>query len=232
MKIITRTVAIVFGVIFTLGGCSSITGQTQQSVSVETLNDKGPITGALCDLSNDKGKWFITTPGSVVIGKSNENLAVICKKDGTDPGLASVVSQTGAGMVGNVGLALLIPIVGIVGAIMDHSSGAVYQYPTSLKILMGQTITIDTPAQTPTANATTKTPTPTGTGTLTQITITADGVEQTTGVARNTSGSTAPVATPSVSNSVTMGAARDQCIELGIKQQTDEFGQCVLRLSK
>ena len=232
MKTITRTVAIVLGVIFTLSGCSSITGQNQQSVSVETLTEKGPITGALCDLSNDKGKWFVTTPGSVVIGKSNENLAVICRKDGTEPGLASVVSQTGPGMVGNVGMALLIPIVGIIGAIMDHSSGAVYQYPTSLKILMGQTITIETPAQKPTANATTKTPTPTGTGTLTQITITDEGVEQTTVVVKSASGSPEPATTPSISTSISMGAAKDRCIELGIKQQTDEFGQCVLRLSK
>ena len=127
-----------------LNGCSSITGQNQQSVSVEANTEKGALSGALCELSNNKGKWFTTTPGSVVIGKSNENLSVICKKEGLEPGLATVVSQTGAGMAGNVGMALLVPIVGIIGAIVDHNSGAVYHYPTSLTITMGKNITIDT----------------------------------------------------------------------------------------
>ena len=53
---------------------------------------------------------------------------VICKKDGHETGMANVVSAAGGSVAGNVGLALLIPIVGIVGAIVDHSSGATYKY--------------------------------------------------------------------------------------------------------
>ena len=106
--------------------------QTREQAGVE-------VVGASCELSNDVGKWFVTTPGSVSIHKSNKDLQVSCKKSGFEPGRAAVVSDTKAAMFGNIILG------GGIGAIIDHNSGAAYEYPTVIEIFMGSFSIIKTP---------------------------------------------------------------------------------------
>jgi hypothetical protein len=119
-------------------GCASITGTTNQSVSVQTLEEGGrELSGAVCELSNNKGKWFITTPGSTVITRSNDDMQVLCNKAGLEPGRASVVSATKGSMWGN------IVFGGGIGAIVDHNSGAAYEYPTFFQVKMGMTTRIE-----------------------------------------------------------------------------------------
>jgi len=114
-----------------LSGCASVTGTTGQSVSVETRQQAQQVSGASCELSNSKGKWFVTTPGSVQIRRSNDELIVICTKEGFEPGRANVASETKGSMFGNILLG------GGIGAIVDHNSGAAYEYPTLIQIMMG-----------------------------------------------------------------------------------------------
>lgn len=131
--------------LFILAGCASITGTTGQSVSVETrLKDK-QVAGAACELTNSRGKWYVTTPGSTQIRRSNEDLIVLCTKEGMESGRASVISDTKGSMFGN------IIFGGGIGAIVDHSNGSAYEYPTLIQIMMGETVTIGTP---PEANST------------------------------------------------------------------------------
>jgi len=119
-------------------GCASITGTTIQSVSVQTLGKDGKeASGCNCELSNKRGKWYVVSPGSVTISRSNDDLMVICTKDGLEPGRASVVSWTKGSMFGN------IIFGGVVGAVIDHSDGSAYEYPTFFQVKMGGTITID-----------------------------------------------------------------------------------------
>lgn len=115
-----------------LGGCASITGQSTQPLSVQALSDEGEVVGAACELENSKGKWFVTTPGSTVIGKASDDLNVMCKKTGYDIGRASLTSKAGAGMWGNVLLG------GGIGAIVDHNSGAAYNYPPIISVKMSK----------------------------------------------------------------------------------------------
>ena len=160
-------------------GCASITGSSDQTISIQTFAQTKMLQGVVCEIENDKGKWFVTTPGTVQIDRSNEDLVVICKKDGHDTGMANVVSGAGASVAGNVGLALLIPIVGIVGAIVDHSSGATYKYPTNVQVYMGQSVTVqDTPPTDGTTNNATNQAQaqPAGPPKTERFTITADGV--------------------------------------------------------
>ena len=101
VNVLRFTLAIFSGLAaLALTGCASITGSSQQSLSVETRDSAASVTGVTCELSNDKGKWFLNTPGSAYVQKSSENLNVLCKKDGLSPGQASVASTTKAGMVG------------------------------------------------------------------------------------------------------------------------------------
>src|SRR5688572_20246330 len=84
-------------------GCASMTGSTAQSVSVQTRDPAGKeVTGANCELANNKGKWFVTTPGSATIVRSNDDMHVLCNKTGQEPGRASVVSATKGAMFGNI----------------------------------------------------------------------------------------------------------------------------------
>ena len=114
-----------------LSGCASVTGTTGQSVSVETRQQAQQVSGANCELTNSKGKWFVSTPGSVQIRRSNDDLIVICTKEGLEPGRATVSSETKGSMFGNILLG------GGIGAIVDHNTGAAYEYPTLIQIMMG-----------------------------------------------------------------------------------------------
>lgn len=90
------------------------------------------MVGATCELANKKGKWFVTTPGSVGISRSNDDMQVNCTKDGYAPGRQGVVSDTKGMMFGN------IIFGGGIGAIVDHNSGAAYEYPASVQIVMSR----------------------------------------------------------------------------------------------
>lgn len=124
--------ALVVGIPLFLTGCASVTGSSTQSVSVQARENAGiEVVGASCELSNNKGKWFVTTPGSVSINSSNDDLQVLCKKEQLGNGRASVVSDTKGSMFGN------ILFGGGIGAIVDHKTGAAYEYPTVIEIMMG-----------------------------------------------------------------------------------------------
>jgi hypothetical protein len=124
----------------TLIGCASVTGTTGQSVSVETLSKSGVnVSGASCELSNSKGKFFVNTPGTVPIRRSNDDMSVVCRKDGIEPGIATVVSETKGMMFGNILLG------GGIGALVDHNTGAAYEYPSLIQVMMGTTTKIEAP---------------------------------------------------------------------------------------
>ena len=125
-------IAVCVSAMFT--GCSTISGSgTSQSISVQTFAADGQdVDGAKCDMTNDEGTWFLTTPGSTIVHRSNKDLQVICKKPGVDVGTANVVSRTKGNMFGN------ILFGGGIGAVIDHNNGSAYEYPALIKIFMGR----------------------------------------------------------------------------------------------
>lgn len=124
-------------------GCASVTGSSNQSVSVQARQQSGvEVRGASCELTNDEGKWFVITPGSIMIHRSNKSLDVECKKDGFSPGATSIESSTKAAMWGN------IIIGGVVGAVVDHNTGAAYEYPTQIRVVMASLVAMINPDRT------------------------------------------------------------------------------------
>lgn len=122
-----------------LAGCASVTGSSTQNISIQTRAPDGKeVKEAQCDLINKRGTYFLTTPGTIMISRSNDDLTVTCRKDGFDNGRAGVVSNTKGSMFGNILLG------GGIGAIVDHNSGAAYEYPTFVQVVMGSNITIGT----------------------------------------------------------------------------------------
>jgi hypothetical protein len=123
-----------------LTGCASIVSGTSQVVSVETLHSSGNVAGATCKLENDKGVYYVTTPGTVTVHRTYGDMNVKCEKPGFDPGLATVKSSTKGVMAGN------IVFGGFIGAGVDAASGAAYDYPALFQVMMGQQQTLHAPA--------------------------------------------------------------------------------------
>lgn len=137
-----KRIALICAALSILSGCASVTGSPNQSMSVETHEQSGKqVSGAACELTNNKGKWFVTTPGSVMIHRSNDDIQVLCNKDGYESGRAAVVSDTKGSMFGNIILG------GGIGAIIDHNNGSAYEYPALIQVLMGAFTKIEAPKQ-------------------------------------------------------------------------------------
>lgn len=118
---------------FIIVGCATVTGGgNSQSVSVNTVNEYGKtVDGASCNINNDKGNWKLTSPGQVTITKSNKAIIVRCEKTPSLPGTATVESSARGALFGN------IIAGGLIGAAIDHSSGAGYEYPESINVFLG-----------------------------------------------------------------------------------------------
>ena len=84
-------------------GCASEVKQAtpepiklKQSVTIDARDQKGmSLVNANCSLSNDRGSWTLTSPGSVLVTHSLSPLSVSCVKDNL-AGLAVVTSGTQA----------------------------------------------------------------------------------------------------------------------------------------
>lgn len=110
-----------------LPGCASIVSGQTQVLSVQTPG----CEAARCELSNDKGKWFVSsTPGTVTVNRSYNNLQVLCSKDGVEAEPASFASTTKGMAFGN------ILFGGVIGAGVDIHNGAAYDYPQLLSVPM------------------------------------------------------------------------------------------------
>lgn len=114
-----------------LTGCASISGEKLQPVSVVTVHDSKEVAGIGCTLTNDAGSWFLTSPASVIVRKSTGDLAIDCKKD-RYAGNANVVSKSNGAVWGN------ILIGGGIGYIIDRNTGAGFDYPASVTIVLRQ----------------------------------------------------------------------------------------------
>lgn len=111
-----------------LGGCASIIDGSSQSLSVKAISDAGDVAGAQCTLTNDKGQWYVTTPGTVTVHRSYDDLNVRCAEAGYLPNVGSVPSSTKGLAFGN------ILFGGLIGAGVDMGTGAAYDYPSPIII--------------------------------------------------------------------------------------------------
>ena len=113
-----------------LAGCASLTESTQQNVLVQTVLDHREIGGVGCVLYNDVGKWFVTTPARVTLRKSAGALRIDCAKDGTAWAYEKVDPKVNGNLWGNVVL------TAGVGYFIDKNTGAGYDYPSTLTVVM------------------------------------------------------------------------------------------------
>lgn len=114
----------------TLSACATLSENTEQSVLVQTVLDHRQIAGVGCVLSNDVGKWFVTTPARISLRKSASPLRIDCKQEGTGWAYEKVDSKVNSSLWGN-----LVLTAGV-GYFVDKNTGAGYEYPAVLTVLM------------------------------------------------------------------------------------------------
>jgi hypothetical protein len=68
--------------------------RTYEHVSVTVSDEKGPVSGVQCTLSNDKGSWNVTAPDDASIRRSKGDLTVTCQKSGYDTVTGTLAAGT------------------------------------------------------------------------------------------------------------------------------------------
>ena len=121
-------------------GCASIVSGSNQVISVESLHQGKQVTGATCQLNNGKGTFYVTTPGTVTVSRAYDNMNVKCEKEGLPTGMTTVKSNTKGMAFGN------ILFGGFIGAAVDAGTGAAYDYPTLITVMMGEITNLLLPA--------------------------------------------------------------------------------------
>ncbi len=117
-----------------VGGCATISESNQQVLEVRTIQDNREIGGAGCVLTNDVGRWFVTSPGRVTVKKSAGNLWIDCRRGAGSVGQDMVASRANASAT--VGNAVLTAGLGY---LLDKRTGAGFDYPETLTVLMSGT---------------------------------------------------------------------------------------------
>jgi hypothetical protein len=108
------------------GACATIIDGTKQDILVETPN----VPAARCTLSNESGSWTVpSTPGSVEVKRTKENLQVACAANGAT-GEAELKSGLNNWVFGN------ILAGGVIGLGVDMGSGGWNEYPESVAVPM------------------------------------------------------------------------------------------------
>jgi len=132
-------------------GCASVMDGAEQPVTVETA----PEAGAACDVSNERGSWSLTSPGTVVIKKSASVLQIKCRK----PGYLEAKQYAAARMSDKALVGAMLPYVGLLDAAVDGSTGAAQSYPSTYTLVL-KPVPASPPVQAPTAQAPTAAPPP------------------------------------------------------------------------
>lgn len=116
-----------FAILMAASGCASIVEGTDQTVTVQT-----DPSGATCELERDGENVAVVspTPGSVVLGKSKDDVSVICEKEGYQKTASSLRSEFEGMTFGN------ILFGGLVGVAIDASSGAMNEYPSQVTLVL------------------------------------------------------------------------------------------------
>lgn len=122
-------------------GCASIIKGSTAAINVTSP----PVTGANCTLSSSQGNWQLTTPASVTVERSKEDIQVRCTKQGYQDATAIIPSNFEGWTVGN------LIFGGIVGVGVDAATGAMNDYPNAFQVPMVplNQVTLTPPAGTP-----------------------------------------------------------------------------------
>ena len=108
-----------------LSACATIVNGTSQSVTVSTTP---PAATCTLDRVGARIGAVAQTPGSVRLDKSKNDLSVTCSKSGYQTATVVRGPSFSGWTFGN------LVVGGVVGAVIDASSGANYEYPGDIRL--------------------------------------------------------------------------------------------------
>ncbi|MCE3264272.1 MAG: hypothetical protein K0R43_3351 [Pseudoduganella sp.] len=112
-----------------LAGCATLFDSNEQTVLVQTVLDHQQVSGIGCVLTNDKGRWFVTSPGRATVRKSTQPLVVDCRREDVWA-YDQVDARQNASKWGNI-----IFTLGA-GQIVDKQTGAGFDLPSTLTVIL------------------------------------------------------------------------------------------------
>jgi hypothetical protein len=121
------------------GGCATLTEPRRQQLELHTILDYREVAGVGCVLANEAGRWFVVAPGRVTIARSAGPLSVQCAHgEGSAHTLVASRFDTGK-LIGNA------VVSGGLGYLVDRHSGAGFDYPATLTVILQRTPARDAP---------------------------------------------------------------------------------------
>jgi hypothetical protein len=133
MKMILAAAAVL-----AMTGCASVVNDVTAGMRIDTKTAAGEtITGAECTLTNDYGTTSAKSGRTEAVRRSSKDLDITCSHKGQPDAKGTAISRANAGLAGN------IIIGGVIGAVVDHSRGTAYTYPTWIEMIFGQTLVFD-----------------------------------------------------------------------------------------
>lgn len=119
-------------------GCASVMNDATHPMKVETKSANGElVSGADCKLTNDYGSINVKSGDTAPVRRSSKDLDIVCKHPTNPEATARAISRANGGMYGNIILG------GGIGALIDHSKGTAYTYPTWVQLVFGKTSVFD-----------------------------------------------------------------------------------------
>lgn len=120
---------VLFSVLFT--GCAAIVGGTDQTIVVDSVNQKGEkVPNVACTVKNSKGEWLTVTPSYMVVDRSHSSLEVSCHKPEYQSAFTTQNPSMRILVLGN------LVIGGPIGLGIDLVTGAAFDYPPVIPIVM------------------------------------------------------------------------------------------------
>jgi hypothetical protein len=114
-----------------LAGCATMTEPRQQLLELHTILEYREVAGVGCVLANEAGRWFVIAPGRVTVTRSAGPLSIECAREGTGSARELVASRFDTGkLIGNA------VVSGGLGYLVDRHSGAGFDYPATLTVIL------------------------------------------------------------------------------------------------
>jgi hypothetical protein len=120
-----------------LSACSTLTGDFHQKLQIDALDAQNrPVQGMQCQVGSGDSAKTVSTPASDVrVRRSAMSLSIECRRDNQ---VATAVVKPRRERMEEA----LLPF-GSVGVFVDHLSGSLYGYPTTLHLRVGQHLVLE-----------------------------------------------------------------------------------------
>ena len=119
--------ALAVGLICLLSGCASLVNDDSQEVSVRLMCGHKTLM-ATCHLQNDKGRWTLSTPGTIRVVNDTSSLEITCRGQYVPSFTVSAMPMPSVALLGN------LLFGGVVGAAVDVYNNTGLKYPENIDI--------------------------------------------------------------------------------------------------